>query len=833
MAIGNDNIIEVNIEDELRQSYLLYSMSVIVGRAFPDVRDGLKPVQRRILMAMHDLNLGPGAQHRKSAKVSGDTSGNYHPHGDQVIYPTIVRMAQEFNARYPLVDGQGNMGSIDGDPPAAQRYTEVRMSPYAIEMLADIDQDTVDWTANYDQTRQEPTVLPGRFPNLLANGSSGIGVGIATNIPPHNLTELCNAIMLLIDKPESNVDDILGVMPGPDFPTAGLILGKKGIRQAYETGRGSVVMQGKATIEPGDGGRNVIVITELPFQVNKARLQEQIAALARAGKIVGITDLPDYSDRNGIRLEVHLRRDAQPKKVLNYLYKHTPLRSTFGVNMLALVNGEPKVLGVKRIIELYIEHRKDVVTRRTRFLLNKAQARAHILEGLRIALDFIDEVIALIRASDTTDAARRGLVDRFGLTVIQANAILEMQLRQLVNLERKRIDDEYRELLKTIAALEEILNDPRKLLAVIRQETKTLRDKLGDERKTRILATEAEEITDDALIPEEEMIITITRDGYIKRVPIDTYRPQGRGGRGIMGGKSKEKDEIAHLFVATTHHYILFFTNKGRVYRLKAYDIPLASRTAIGTAVINLIGLDGDEQVTATIPIQGMDEDGYLVMASELGEIKRTAISEFRNLKNVGIKAFDIEENDNLRWVQHTDGKDEIFIVTRHGMSIHFNEKDVPSRGRAAGGVKGITLNEGDQVVCMELCSKGDQLLVASENAYGKRTLISEYRKQGRGGRGIQTMQITAKTGVIIGCAVVNEQDNLLLMTSNGVAMQTTVESIRRTGRSAQGVKLQNVGEDDRLASIERVTPQMLPTADGPQRVLTPDGKESASLAEA
>jgi DNA gyrase subunit A len=832
MAIGKE-VIDVNIEDELRQSYLLYSMSVIVGRAFPDVRDGLKPVQRRILMAMHDLNLGPTAQHRKSAKVSGDTSGNYHPHGDQVIYPTIVRMAQEFNARYPLVDGQGNMGSIDGDPPAAQRYTEVRMSPFAIEMLADIDRDTVDWIPNYDQTRQEPTVLPGRFPNLLANGSAGIGVGIATNIPPHNLTELCNAIILLIDKPESGVDDILEVMPGPDFPTAALILGKKGIREAFQTGRGSVVMQGKATIEPGDGGRNVIVITELPYQVNKARLIEQIAALVRADKLKGITDIPDYSDRNGIRVEVHLRRDVQPKKILNYLYKHTPLRSTFGVNMLALVNGEPKVLGIKRMIELFIEHRKDVVTRRTRFDLNRAQARAHILEGLRIALDFIDEVIAIIRGSGTTDEARTRLIGRFAFTVIQANAILEMQLRQLVNLERKRIDDEYRELLKTIASLEEILSDPRKLMAVIRAETKTLRDKLGDERRTRILATEAEEIGEDALIPEEEMIITITRDGYIKRVPIDTYRPQGRGGRGVMGARSKEKDEVAHLFVATTHHYILFFTNRGRVHRLRAYDIPLASRQAMGTAVINLIGLEADEQVTATIPIPSLETEGFLLMGSEKGEIKRTAVSEFRNLKNVGIKAFDIEADDNLRWVAHTDGRDEILLVTEKGMSIRFPEKDVPSRGRAAGGVKAITLSPEDKVVCMDLCSKGDQLLVASEWGYGKRTLLSEYRSQSRGGRGILTFSVTVKTGLLAGCCVVNEQDNLLLMTSNGVAMQTDVASIRRTGRSAQGVKLQNVGESDRLASIERMVSKTVPSADGPKKIDAPAEAESDSLADA
>jgi len=804
MAIAKQ-VIDVNIEDELKESWLLYSMSVIAGRAFPDVRDGLKPVQRRILMAMHDLNLGPTAQHRKSAKVAGDTSGNYHPHGEQVIYPTIVRMAQDFNSRYPLVQGQGNMGSIDGDPPAAMRYTEVRMSPYAMEMLADIDRDTVDFVPNYDMTRQEPVVLPGRFPNLLANGAQGIGVVFATNIPPHNLTELCDAIVLLIDKPNASLDDILAVLPGPDFPTAGLILGTRGIRQAYETGRGTIVMQGKATIEPADGGKNTIVITELPYQVNKARLIEIIAEHVRAGKLQGVTAIPDYSDRNGIRVEVELKRDVQPKKVLNYLYKHTPLRTTFNVHMLALVNGQPKVLSIREAIRLFIEHRREVVTRRTRFDLDQARSRGHILEGLRIALDFIDEVIAIIRSSPTAEAARSRLMERFDLSFIQANAILEMQLRRLVNLERQKIDDEYREVLKTISYLEDILSDPRRVLAIIKQETKQLRDKLGDARRTRIVPMEPEEIGEEDVIPEETTIVTITRDGYIKRMPADTYRVQGRGGRGVTSGRQKPDDSAAHLFVATTHHYILFFTDHGRVYRLRAYEVPQASRTAMGTAIVNLIDIQPGETITATVPVVDLNGDGFLLMVTERGEIKRTPAAEFRNIRSSGLRAFDLEEGDQLRWVQHTTGSDDVIIVTRRGMSIRFPETDVPARSRAAGGVRAVTLENDDRVVGMDLCRYGDELLVVTENAFGKRTKLSEYRAQSRGGKGIQTLSMTRKTGPLVGCLVVKETDRVMLMTANGVCIQLPVETIRVCGRATQGVILQALDDGDSVASIERV----------------------------
>jgi DNA gyrase subunit A len=804
MAIAKQ-VIDVNIEDELKESWLLYSMSVIAGRAFPDVRDGLKPVQRRILMAMYDLNLGPTAQHRKSAKVAGDTSGNYHPHGEQVIYPTIVRMAQDFNSRYPLIQGQGNMGSIDGDPPAAMRYTEVRMSPYAMEMLADIDRDTVDFVPNYDMTRQEPVVLPGRFPNLLANGAQGIGVVFATNIPPHNLSELCDAIILLIDKPNATIDEILSVLPGPDFPTAGLILGTRGIRQAYETGRGSIVMQGKATIEPGEGGKNTIVITELPYQVNKARLIEIIAEHVKAGKLQGVIGIPDYSDRNGIRIEVELRRDVQPKKVLNYLYKHTPLRTTFNVNMLALVNGEPKVLSIKDAIKHYIEHRREVVTRRTRYDLEQARSRGHILEGLRTALDFIDEVISIIRSSPSAEAARSRLMERFDLSFIQANAILEMQLRRLVNLERQKLDDEYREVLKTIAYLEDILSDPRRVLSIIKQETRQMKERLGDARRTRIVPIEAEEIGEEDVIPEETTVVTITRDGYIKRMPIDTYRVQGRGGRGIISGRQKADDSAAQLFVATTHHYILFFTDQGRVYRLRAYEIPQASRTAMGTAIVNLIDIQPGESITASVPVQDLDGDGFLLMVTQNGEIKRTPAAEFRNIRSAGIRAFDLEEGDTLRWVQLTTGEDEVVIVTRNGMSIRFPEAEVPARSRGAGGVKAISLENGDCVVGMDLCRNGDDLLVVSEKAYGKRTSFSEYRAQSRGGKGILTMRVTEKTGRLVGCLAVKDTDRIMLMTANGVCIQLPVDSIRQSGRSTQGVILQSLAEGDTVVSIERV----------------------------
>jgi DNA gyrase subunit A len=800
--------LNVNIDDEMRRSYLDYAMSVIISRALPDARDGLKPVQRRILKAMDDLNLTAGSQHRKSAKIAGDTSGNYHPHGEAVVYPTMVRMAQTFSLRYPLVDGQGNFGSIDGDAPAAMRYTEARMSVFGVQMLTDLDKDTVDWTDNYDQTRLEPTVLPAAFPQLLCNGAEGIAVGMATKIPPHNLREICDALMLLIDKPDATLAEIMEVVKGPDFPTAGMILGLKGIRSAYETGRGSVIMQAKTTIETADNGRSTITIHEIPYQVNKQRLQEQIADLVKSKRVDGIVDINDYTDRTGIRVVITLRRDAYPKKVLNFLLKHTPMRMTFGVNMLALVNNQPRILNLKQALEIFVDHRRDVVRRRTIFDLNKAKREAHLLEGLQIALDVLDELIALIRRSRTPDAARSEMMARFGLSQLQADAVLAMQLRRLTALERERLEADYKDLLKQIAYFEDILASLVRLNQIVKQEIKYIRDRFGDERKTRIIPMEAEEIGDEDLIPEEDMIISITRDGYIKRVPKDTYPSQRRGGRGRIGAATKEEDEIQHMFVATTHHYVLFFTNRGRVYRLKAYEVPQTSRTAMGTAIINLINIEPGERITATIPMKEYKgAEGYLLFATEMGEVKRTAISEFANLRANGLICFDIEENDSLNWVAHTSGSEEIVMVTRKGMSITFAETDVPSRGRAAGGVRGIRLSSAkeDKVVGMGIIDRAKDLLVIGELGVGKRTSLTEYRAQGRGGMGIRTMALTARTGDLIEAKVVTADDRLLIMTRNGVTININVSDLRSTGRNTQGVRMINLDEGDSVASVEKL----------------------------
>lgn len=1248
---AGQNVISVNIEDEMRQSYLDYAMSTIIARALPDVRDGLKPVQRRILMAMSDLNLTPGAQHRKSAKIAGDTSGNYHPHGEAVVYPTMVRMAQPFSLRYPLVDGQGNFGSIDGDPPAAMRYcvtadtlvvtgnglvpmgdisqdggedvqinvlshggvthtaskwfdsgvhptlrvqtrhgyqvtgtdnhplltcraddsgrpsfhwktlgelaagdvlvvdrseklwpehpvalsplhptlppksrtqrhtlpttldadlafllgaltaegtvrdtcidtntlgayadafqaawarvfptcrlhvfaraatgygkkpflqmqvvsrqviaflnalglngksgqrsipaavlrssqavaaaflrglyegdgaveqsgqsllrvslcsnserlltetqtlllrfgitssrfrdskrgtgrlclmgqdnlhrfagkigfaspakrealfhvlvaqsgralsqkdsipliaayvraragrhrewlaknnfdrperfalalprlreamqdaadgqmlaflaqtnylydpvteisdagrqrvysvrvdsdchsfvangfvnhnTEARMSPFATEMLQDLDRDTVDWTDNYDQTRQEPTVLPGKFPNFLCNGGSGIAVGMATNVPPHNLGEIVDGLMHLLDHPDATPEDMLTFVKGPDFPTAGLILGTKAIRQAYATGRGSVIMQARTTIET-EGGRNTIVITELPYQVIKARLIEQIADLVKQKKLEGIADLNDYSDRTGMRVVVTLKKDAYPKKVLNYLLKHTPLRTTFGVNMLALVTGQPRILNLPQALNFFLDHRREVVTRRTLFELNKAKERAHILEGLLIALDFLDEIIALIRASRTAEAARGQMIERFALSVRQADAILAMQLRALTGLEREKTENDYKELLKQIAFYEDILSNPARVAQIIKQELRALKDKYGDERRTRIVPMEAEEIGDEDLIPEEEMIVTITRDGYIKRVPRETFPDQKRGGKGRIGARPKEDDQLEHMFVATTHHFILFFTDRGRVYRLKAYEVPQTSRTAVGTAIINLINVQPGERITATVPMKDYkDAEGFLLFATECGEVKRTKLAEFANLRNNGLIVFDIEENDALRWVAHTTGKDEVVLVTRKGMSIRFGEDAVPPRGRAAGGVRGIRLSEerDDRIVGMSIVQDDKELLVISAKGISKRTPFSEYRVTNRGGVGIKTMNLGDKTGDVVDALAVDKDDRLLIMTDKGITIRLRVDDIRSSGRSTQGVRAINLADDDMVSSVERMLAEKEP----------------------
>lgn len=786
-------------------SYVRYAMSVNIARALPDVRDGLKPSQRRVLVAMNDLHLTPNSQHRKSAKIAGDTSGNYHPHGEQVIYPTMVRMAQNFNMRYPLIDGQGNMGSIDGDSPAAMRYTEMRLSQFAMEMLEDLDKDTVDWMPNYDQTRNEPTILPGKFPNLLANGSAGIGVAMAANIPPHNLSELVDGITHLIDHPDATASDLMSYIKGPDFPTAGLILGTRGIRSAYETGTGSVIMQAQVQIEPQENGRNAIVITELPYQVNKKKLQEHIAGLVRAKKIDGISAIDDYSDRTGMRVVIELKRDAHPKRILNYLLKHTALRQTFGIIMLSLINGQPKVLNLQQMLQAFIDHRFEVVTRRSRYELEKARHRAHILEGLRIAVDVLDELIKLIRASKNSEVARTEMMARFALTYIQAEAILAMQLRQLTALEREKVESEYKELLKRIAYYEDLLSDRMKILAVIKTEMKTLKDKLGDERRTRIIQLEAEEIGDEELIPDEETIITITRDGYIKRVPVDTYRSQKRGGKGIIGANTKEEDNVKQLFLATTHHYILFFTNRGRVYRLKAYEVPQTSRQAMGTAIINLISIEPGDTITAMLPVKAIDGEGSLVMATEMGEVKKTSLQEFHNLRSNGLRAFDLEESDELKWVSLTHGNDEIILVTRNGMSIRFHESNLRSAGRAAGGVRGIHLVDDDKVVGMTLVRPKCELLVATELGFGKRTTVDNYRKQTRGGKGLITMKLTEKTGKIVDVAVVDETDKVITITSHGIVMKCPVKEIRSCGRSTQGVKLINLVDWDRVASIARI----------------------------
>jgi DNA gyrase subunit A len=805
LAINEERIIPVNLDDEMRTSYLLYSMSVIVSRALPDVRDGLKPVQRRLLYAMREMGLRPNAGYQKCAGVVGETMKRFHPHGDAALYGTLVRLAQDFSMRYPLVDGQGNFGSVDGDPPAHMRYTESRLTALSVEIMEDLEKNTVNWVPNYDQRETEPSVLPAKVPNLLLNGGSGIAVGMATNIPPHNLNELCDAITLAIDRPEATVDELMAKMPGPDFPTSGLILGTRGIRQAYSTGRGSVIMQAKTQIEPMDGGKHAIVVTELPYQVNKKNLIEHIAELVKAKKVDGITDLQDYTDKHGMRVVIELRRDAHPQRILNYLLKHTSLRTTFGVNMLALVDNVPRTLSLPQVLHYFIKHRQEVIRRRIEWELEQARARAHILEGLIRALDLIDEIITLIRASRTVEVARTGLVEQFQFSVIQANAILEMQLQRLVNLERQRLLDEYKELLQRISYLEDLLANPAKILALIKEDLKYLKQKYGDARRTRIVPIEADQIGEEDTIPEEDMIVTITRNGYIKRVSAETYRVQKRGGRGVIAATSKEEDEIGQMFVATTHHFILFFTDRGRVYRLKAYEVPLGSRQAMGTAVINLISIEPGERITATVPIRALDKIGFLVMATRKGEIKRCRLTEFQNLRTNGLRAFDIEADDDLCWVHMTDGTSDIVMATEQGQAVRFPETEVRPMGRAAGGVRGINVEPGDKVVGMEVGRPNIDLLVVSQNGYGKRTLLSEYPRHHRGGKGVIAMRVTAKTGPIADLKVVEPDDRLLIITSGGIVIRTRVEEIRRIGRATEGVRVINLGSEDRVASIEAV----------------------------
>ncbi|MCW5937903.1 MAG: DNA gyrase subunit A [Fimbriimonadaceae bacterium] len=797
-------ILSVDIEDELAKSYVNYAMSVIIARALPDVRDGLKPVQRRILYAMRELNLTPQNATTKCAKVCGTTSGDFHPHGEAIIYPTLARLAQTFTLRYPLVEGQGNFGSIDGDAPAAMRYTECRLTPIAMEMLEDLDRDTIDWVPTYLQEKNEPTVLPAKFPNLLCNGGQGIAVGMATSLPPHNLTEVSNAILHRIANPDCDLDAVLEHMPGPDFPTYGLIMGTKGIRSAYESGRGSIVMQAKTMIEPIESGKSAIVVTELPYQVNKKNLVANIAALAKARKFDGITDVQDYSDKRGMRIQIELRRDVNPNKALNYLLKHTSLRTTFGAIMLSLVDGAPRVSPLLTILDEYIRHRRKVIDRRTRYELSRALDEVHVNEGYQIARRFLDDVIRTIRASaDSTEALVR-LVREFAMSPYQAKAVLEMPLRRLTQLEQSDLEKAYKDVLRRAQNLMDILADPVRLTKVLTDEIVAMRDKHGDDRRTKIIAREAGDFDEEDLIPEEEAIISISRDGYIKRISLDAYRQQKRGGKG-MKNVMKAEDEPAHLFQVNTHNTILFFTDRGKAYKLRAYDIPESGRYARGMPVINYIAIDSEERVTAAVRVKNMAEEGYLVMVTRLGEVKRTNLSRFQNLRSNGLIAFDIEEGDELGWVLQSSGNDDIIIVTREGMSIRFKETAARDRSRAAGGVRAINLRTGDSVVGADLADDACTLLVVGEHGYGKRTPISDYRLQGRGGTGILTMNVTEKTGKIVSAEVVEDDDKLLVLTVNGKGIRLRVRDIRLVKRVAQGVKLINLADNDSIASIARL----------------------------
>ena len=795
----------IEIQSEMKDSYLRYSMSVIVSRALPLVGDGLKPSQRRILYSMHELNIGPTVPHRKSAAVVGHAQGKYHPHGEQAIYPTLVRMAQPFNSRYPLVDGHGNFGSVDGDPPAAMRYTEARLTELGMEMMADIEKDTVDFVPNYDGSEQEPVILPSRFPNLICNGSAGIAVGMATDIPPHNLSEVVDALVMLIDNEQATVEDLMTVLPGPDFPTGAMILGTKGIREAYSTGRGQIMMQARAVIEPMEGNRAAIVITELPYQVNKANLVESIAGLVRDRKLDGISGLRDETDRSGMRVVIELKREANPHVVLNYLYKHTALRTSYSIILLALVDGQPRTLDLAGVLRNFITHRQVVITRRTRFELEKARERAHILEGYRIALRNLDEVIQLIKDSRSPAVAKVNLMERFSLSDRQAQAILELMLQRLTNMEQQKIQEEYNQIIKQIAYLEDILANPRKVLGLIKDELVALKRKYGDERRTRIREEEAANISIEDLIAEEDNIITVTRDGYIKRLPVDTYRIQGRGGKGVIALTHKEEDTVEHLFVANTHSYIMFFTNRGKVYRLRAHEVPAASRQARGSAIINLIQIEPGERITATRTVKEFSDKQYLFMGTRKGVVKKTALSAFDTPRKGGILAINLDDDDELNWVKVTDGEQQVIMATRNGMAIRFPAAPGRPMGRAAAGVIGIRLRPGDEVIGMEVCSESCDLLVATEKGYGKRTLITAYRPQARGGYGLKTLNITDKNGPLVDMKVVSEEDELLVITAEGHIIRQAVASISEVGRLTQGVRLIRLDEGDRVAGITKV----------------------------
>ena len=796
-------IIRVDIEKEMKKSYIDYAMSVIVSRALPDVRDGLKPVHRRILYSMNGLGLTPEKPFRKSAYIVGEVMGKYHPHGDASIYDALVRMAQNFSLRYMMVNGNGNFGSVDGDSAAAMRYTEAKMPKIAVEMLDDIEKNTVDFMPNYDEKLQEPTVLPAKIPNLLVNGSSGIAVGMATNIPSHNLTEVINAIIRLVEEDNVTDEDLMTEIKGPDFPTGGIIVGKEGIRSCYTTGRGKIIVRAKTEIEEHGNGRYRIVVTELPYQVNKARLIENIADLVRDKRLDGISDLRDESDREGMRIVIELKKDANPKIVLNQLLKNTQLQDTFGAIMLALVKGEPKILTLRQMLECYIEHRKEVIVRRTKFDLDKALARAHILEGLRIALDYIDEVIAIIRAA-YDDAAER-LMKRFKLTEIQANAILEMKLRTLSGLQREKIEEEYKQLMEQIERYRAILASEKLVCDIIRDELLEMKAKYGDERRTQIISAEGE-MTNEDLIKEESVVVAMTRFGYIKRMPVDTYKAQRRGGKGITGIQTREEDFVKQLFVTSTHDTLMFFTNKGKVYRLKGYEVPEAGRTAKGTAIVNLLQLDGDEKVTAVIPIKEFVDGQYLLMATRGGIIKKTKLLEYNSARKTGLQAISLKDGDELIDVRLTDGERNVVMVTHEGMSITFAESDVKPVGRVSQGVIGIRVSEGDFVVGMEpIYNEKAYLLAITENGFGKRTELEEYRVQIRAGKGVITYKTTPKTGKVVGIQVVDDNDDVMLITDKGVIIRLEVMNISVLGRSTQGVTLMRTNDGGKVVGIAKI----------------------------
>lgn len=801
LEIETSKIIPVDIYDEMKKSYIDYAMSVIVSRALPDVRDGLKPVHRRILYGMHESGMTHNKPYRKSARIVGDVMGKYHPHGDSSIYDAIVRLAQDFSTRYMLADGHGNFGSVDGDSAAAMRYTEVRMSRIAEAMLEDIDKNTVNFGPNYDESLEEPLVLPAKVPNLLINGSSGIAVGMATNIPPHNMGEVIDGVIQVIDNPEVDDLTLMEFIKGPDFPTGGYILGREGIRSAYTTGRGIVKMRAKAHVETSNSGKDRIIVNELPYQVNKAKVIEAIAELVRDKTIDGITDLRDESDRNGMRVVIELRRDANGEVILNQLYKHTKMQDSFGIIMLALHDGRPKVMTLKEVLGHYIEHQKEIVIRRTQFDLKKARDRAHILEGLKIALDHIEQVIALIRASKTADIAKTGLCETFSLSEKQAQAILEMRLQRLTGLERDKIDLEYNDIIELIAYLEAVLSDEQKVLSIIKDELLEMKRRFSDERRTVITDYSGTLDTED-LIQVEDIIITMSHRGYIKRQTVDTYRTQKRGGRGVTGMTTREEDVVVNMFSASTHQYIMFFTNRGRVYRVKGYQIPDAGRTAKGTAIVNLLALEENERVTATIPVKEFCQGQYLFMSTRNGVVKKTELCEFSNDRKSGLIAINIDEGDDLIDVKLTSGEHNIFMGTRQGMAIQFSEADVRSTGRGTRGVRGIRLNDGDYIVAVDTAFEGATLLTIAENGYGKRTDIESYRDQTRGGKGVMNLKITAKTGEVVGMCMVKPEDQIMLVTQNGIIIRITMKDIRVISRVTQGVKLINLEEGDLVASM-------------------------------